>query len=74
MKQRIEFYQAALKPSQDRASLTTLWQISLVICLLWGLKFAFAGYEQYQLQQQNAALQTSAQEGEAQVQRLQQTL
>lgn len=74
MKQRIEFYQTALKPSQDRASLSTLWQISLVICLLWGLKFAFAGYQQYQLQQYNGALQTSAQDGEAQVQRLQQTL
>ena len=74
MKQRIEFYQAALKPSQDRASLSTLWQISLVLVLLWGLKFAFAGFEQYQLQQQNAALQASAQEGEVQVQRLQQTL
>ncbi|MBO1518757.1 fimbrial assembly protein [Oceanisphaera pacifica] len=57
MKHRIEFYQASLKPSSDRANLTTLWQVSLAIVVVWGLVFTYAGLTHYQLGQQNTTLQ-----------------
>lgn len=59
MKHRIEFYQAALKPSQDPASITTLWRVSLAIVVLWGLVFAYSGFTRYQLEQQNNTLQAT---------------
>lgn len=74
MKRRVEFYQAALKPSRDPASLTLLWRGSLAIVLLWGLVFAYAGFSQHQLQQQNRALQAAVASGDADLNRLREGL
>lgn len=74
MKQRIEFYQEALKPSQDLASLKLLWQVSLAIVLLWGLVFAYATFSQYQLQQHTQNLQADMQVGERNLEQLRQML
>lgn len=74
MKRRIEFYQAALKPSQDPASIALLWRLGLAIVLLWGIVFAYAGFNQYQLQQQNSALQAAVVSGEADLNQLRQQL
>ncbi|MBR9857214.1 MAG: fimbrial assembly protein [Gammaproteobacteria bacterium] len=74
MKRRIEFYQAALKPSQDPASITLLWRVGLAIVLLWVIMFAYAGFNQYQLQQQNNALQAAIWSGEADLNQLRQGL
>lgn len=64
MKQRIEFYQAVLKPAQDPATLGLLWRVSLGIVLLWGLVFAYGTFSEYQLKQQNLALQAAVSQGE----------
>lgn len=74
MKQRIEFYQAGLKPVQDRANIHTLWRVGLAIVVLWGLVFAYAGLSRYQLEQQNNALQASLMAGSQDMDRLRQTL
>ena len=74
MKRRIEFYQAALRPSQDPASIPLLWRVGLAIVLLWGVMFAYTGFNQYQLQQQNSALQASLLSGESDLSRLRQGL
>ncbi|MBM7454768.1 hypothetical protein HNR62_000597 [Oceanisphaera litoralis] len=74
MKRRIEFYQAALKPSSDPASIGLLWRIGLVIVLLWGIIFAYAGVSQYRLQQQNNALQAAVLAGDADLNQLRQGL
>lgn len=70
MKQRIEFYQAVLKPAQDPATLGLLWRVSLAIVIVWGLVFVYAGVNQYQLQEQNMALQAAVQMGEQEAEQL----
>lgn len=74
MKHRIEFYQAALKPSQEPANLGLLLQVSLAIILLWGCMFAYSGFTQHQLKQQNNDVQAAVSVGEREVAQLQQTL
>ncbi|ART81297.1 hypothetical protein CBP31_00495 [Oceanisphaera profunda] len=64
MKQRIEFYQAVLKPAQDKANMGLLWRVSLGIVVVWALIFAYAKVSQYQLTQQNMALKAAVQTGE----------
>lgn len=70
MKQRIEFYQAVLKPAQDTATLGLLWRVSLGIVVVWGLVFAYAALDQYQLKQQNLSLQVAVSQGEQTAQQL----
>ncbi|WP_417614494.1 fimbrial assembly protein [Oceanisphaera sp.] len=74
MKQRIEFYQAALKPDQDHANLGLLWKVSLAIVVLWGAIFANAGFNSYQLEQQNNALRAAVMAGTRDTEQLHQTL
>ncbi|MGO1246803.1 MAG: fimbrial assembly protein [Oceanisphaera sp.] len=74
MKYRIEFYQASLKPSKDRANLTTLWQVSLAIVVVWGLVFAYAGLTHYQLTQQNNSLQMTLAADQRDAEQLRETL
>ena len=74
MKHRIEFYQAALKPSQDPANLKRLWQVGVGIMVLWGGIFAYSGVTQYQLQQQNNDLQAAVLAGERDLGQLRQAL
>ena len=74
MKLRIEFYQAALKPVQDHANIKMLWRVSLAIVVLWGLVFAYAGLNRYQLEQQNNALQAALMAGTRDADQLRQTL
>ncbi|MGB5855228.1 MAG: fimbrial assembly protein [Oceanisphaera sp.] len=74
MKHRIEFYQAALKPSQDPANITTLWRVSLAIVVLWGLVFAYSGFTRYQLEQKNNTLQATLMADTRNVDKLRETL
>lgn len=48
MKRRIEFYQAALKPSDNPATFGLMWRVALLILVVWGFVFAYVtiGYQQ----------------------------
>lgn len=74
MKQRIEFYQAVLKPSKDAANLSLGWRVGLAIIFLWLLVVANGLLDKYQLQQQNAALQSAVAAGQQDMAQLQAAL
>ncbi|ART79238.1 hypothetical protein [Oceanisphaera avium] len=57
MKSRIEFYQAALKPATDFATLHTALKVAGIIILVWGLVFAKGWLSHFHLQQQNTELE-----------------
>ena len=74
MKQRIEFYQAELKPNQDRANTRLLYQVSIAIVAVWLLVFAYAGLTHHQLGQQNSLLQDALISGARDAEKLSQSL
>lgn len=57
MKSRIEFYQAALQPVKDFASVNTGLKGAGVIVMVWLLLFAKAWLSEHQLQRQNSELE-----------------
>lgn len=71
MKQRIEFYQAALKPATDAANLRFGASVAMAIVAIWLLVFANGAINAYQLQQQNQALVASINAGQQNVAQLQ---
>lgn len=64
MKQRIEFYQKALKPSDNPATFGLLWRVCLLIVLLWGFVSAYVSIGYHQLQSEVAAKNYELERGE----------
>ena len=64
MKQRIEFYQQALKPSDNPATLGLMWRVCLLIALLWGFVFAYVTIGYHQLQNEVIAKEYQVEQGE----------
>lgn len=64
MKRHIEFYQAALKPSDNPATFCLMWRVCVLIALLWSCIFVYFILDYYQLQQAVAADKIAVQQGE----------
>lgn len=74
MKQRIEFYQAVLRPEQDLPSLRWGLKGALVIGVLWLLMFAVTGLDVYRQHQVNRQLRANADVVQVSLERLQQSV
>lgn len=74
MKKNIEFYQAALKPSDNPATLGLMWRVCVLIALLWGCVFVYFSIDYYQLKKQVAADEVAVQQGETELAALQEAL
>ncbi|GAA3530702.1 fimbrial assembly protein [Zobellella aerophila] len=72
MKQRVEFYQASLRPRQESPSLRWWPRGALVIGIVWLLIFALTGLDVYRKTQEHRQLSANAEATQANLDRLRQ--